>query len=47
MSTSREREIVITGLGIVSPIGIGADRFWQALVTGESGIRPVDLFDAS
>ncbi len=44
---SHPREIVITGVGIVSPIGIGCDAFWQALAAGESGIRPVDLFDAS
>jgi 3-oxoacyl-[acyl-carrier-protein] synthase II len=44
---SHSREIVITGVGVVSPIGIGCDAFWKALVAGESGIRPVDLFDAS
>jgi 3-oxoacyl-[acyl-carrier-protein] synthase II len=42
-----EREIVITGMGVVSPIGIGSDAFWQSLVSATSGIRPVDLFDAS
>jgi 3-oxoacyl-[acyl-carrier-protein] synthase II len=40
-------DIVITGLGVVSPIGIGADAYWQSLVEGTSGIRPVNLFDAS
>lgn len=44
---SHPREIVITGVGVVSPIGIGCDAFWNALAGGESGIRPVDLFDAS
>jgi 3-oxoacyl-[acyl-carrier-protein] synthase II len=44
---SSRREIVITGLGIVSPIGIGVDPFWDALAAGRSGIRLVDLFDAS
>jgi 3-oxoacyl-[acyl-carrier-protein] synthase II len=44
---SSQREIVITGLGIVSPIGIGVDPFWEALAAGRSGIRLVDLFDAS
>jgi 3-oxoacyl-[acyl-carrier-protein] synthase II len=44
---SGSREIVITGVGIVSPIGIGSEPFWESLVTGTSGIRPVDLFDAS
>lgn len=36
------RDIVITGLGVVSPIGIGSAAFWEALVAGQSGIRPVD-----
>lgn len=44
---SHPREIVITGVGVVSPIGIGCDAFWQSLATGNSGIRLVDLFDAS
>jgi 3-oxoacyl-[acyl-carrier-protein] synthase II len=44
---SHPREIVITGVGVVSPIGIGCEPFWQSLVTGRSGIRLVDLFDAS
>lgn len=41
------RDIVITGVGVVSPIGIGCDRFWDSLAAGQSGIRLVDLFDAS
>jgi 3-oxoacyl-[acyl-carrier-protein] synthase II len=40
-------EIVITGVGVVTPIGIGHGPFWDALVAGESGIRPLNLFDAS
>jgi 3-oxoacyl-[acyl-carrier-protein] synthase II len=44
---SHPRDIVITGLGVVSPIGIGTTSFWEALAAGTSGIRPVDLFDAS
>ena len=44
---SGSREIVITGVGVVSPIGIGCDRFWESLAAGTSGIRLVDLFDAS
>jgi len=44
---SHPRDIVITGLGVVSPIGIGCDAFWKAIAGGTSGIRPVDLFDAS
>jgi 3-oxoacyl-[acyl-carrier-protein] synthase II len=44
---SSPRDIVITGVGVVSPIGIGVDPFWAALAAGESGIRPINLFDAS
>jgi 3-oxoacyl-[acyl-carrier-protein] synthase II len=44
---SHPRDIVITGAGVVSPIGIGVDAFWNSLAAGRSGIRPVDLFDAS
>ena len=36
------KRIVITGMGAVTPIGIGADAYWQALVRGESGIAPVE-----
>ncbi|WON74946.1 beta-ketoacyl-ACP synthase II [Nitrosospira sp. Is2] len=39
--------IVVTGMGIVSPIGIGTEQFWTAAINGVSGIRPVTSFDAS
>jgi len=35
------REVVITGLGIVSPIGVGREQMWQAISTRTSGVRPV------
>jgi 3-oxoacyl-[acyl-carrier-protein] synthase II len=38
------RSAVVTGIGIVSPIGTGKDRFWSALKAGATGIRPVSLF---
>ena len=41
------RDIVITGVGVVSPNGIGGDAFWKSLAAGTSGIRPIDLFDSS
>ena len=41
------REVVITGVGVVSPIGIGCGPFWESLAAGSSGIRIVDLFDSS
>ena len=41
------KRVVVTGLGVVSPVGIGVERFWQALLAGESGISQVESFDTS
>lgn len=41
------REVVITGVGVVSPIGIGCDAFWESLVAGRSGVRPITSFDTT
>ncbi len=41
------RRVVVTGLGAVTPIGIGKDAFWQALLAGKSGIGPITRFDAA
>src|SRR6516225_10072268 len=41
------RRVVVTGLGLVSPVGIGVEASWSALVAGRSGIGPITLFDAS
>ncbi len=41
------RRVVITGLGVVAPNGIGKEPFWQACIAGQSGIRTVSRFDAS
>ncbi|HHV79325.1 MAG TPA: beta-ketoacyl-ACP synthase II [Firmicutes bacterium] len=41
------RRVVVTGIGVVSPVGTGKERFWQAVRRGESGIGPVTRFDAS
>ena len=40
-----EQEIVITGIGVVSPIGIGNEAFWASLVEGRSGVRRLEIFD--
>ena len=40
-------DIVITGIGVVSPIGVGREAFWESLISGTSGIRPLTGFDAS
>ncbi|MDD4894459.1 MAG: beta-ketoacyl-[acyl-carrier-protein] synthase family protein [Candidatus Omnitrophica bacterium] len=41
------KRIVITGLGIISSIGIGKDNFWNSLIEGKSGITQVTSFDTS
>ncbi len=42
-----KRRVVITGLGIVSPIGNGKDEYWQALKAGKTGVSEITSFDAS
>lgn len=40
-----ENRVVITGLGLVTPIGTGVQKFWQAAANGENGVRPLKIFD--
>lgn len=42
-----KRRVVITGIGVVSPVGIQIDPFWDSLKAGKSGITPVTHFDVS
>ena len=41
------RRVVVTGLGVVSPLGIGAESTWEGLLAGRSGAGPITLFDCS
>ena len=41
------RRVVITGLGVVAPNGLGREAFWSACVNGRSGVGPIRSFDAS
>ncbi|MBR9970230.1 beta-ketoacyl-ACP synthase II [Magnetospirillum sulfuroxidans] len=41
------RRVVVTGLGIVSPLGCGVENNWKRLINGESGIRAIEHFDVS
>lgn len=42
-----KRRVVVTGLGVISPVGNDIQSFWRALISGKSGIGPTTSFDAS
>ncbi|MDZ4383823.1 MAG: beta-ketoacyl-[acyl-carrier-protein] synthase family protein, partial [Thermodesulfovibrionia bacterium] len=42
-----KKRLVITGLGVIAPNGIGKEQFWTALKEGRSGIKPIKRFDTS
>lgn len=42
-----ERRVVITGLGVVSPVGNGKEKFWNNLLAGKPGVGPITQFDAT
>ena len=44
---ANERRIVVTGLGAVTPLGIGTDVYWNGLLAGRSGVNVVENFDCS
>ncbi len=41
------KRVVITGIGVISPVGIGIDTYWESLINGVSGVGSVTRFDAS
>jgi len=41
------RRVVVTGMGVVSPVGSGVEKAWSAICSGHSGIGPIERFDAS
>jgi 3-oxoacyl-[acyl-carrier-protein] synthase II len=41
------RRVVVTGIGIIGPSGVGKDAMWRMLLAGDSAVRPVEGFDAS
>ena len=42
-----ERRVVVTGMGVMTPIGNNPDEFWNALAAGRSGISRITAFDPS
>jgi len=47
MGFSYRNRVVVTGLGIIAPNGIGIDAFWESLIAGRSGIRRITRFDVT
>jgi 3-oxoacyl-[acyl-carrier-protein] synthase II len=45
--SARQRRVVVTGLGIVSPVGIGVSAAWDSIVNGRSGIEKITRFDCA
>ena len=44
---TQKHRVVVTGVGLVSPLGIGTAETWQGLLAGRSGAGTITLFDAS
>jgi 3-oxoacyl-[acyl-carrier-protein] synthase II len=42
-----KRRVVVTGLGVTTPLGVGLENVWQRIIAGESGVAPITRFDAS
>ena len=44
---NKKRRVVVTGIGLISPVGIGTEETWKSILAGQSGIAPITLFDST
>ncbi|MGH7906550.1 MAG: beta-ketoacyl-ACP synthase II [Candidatus Binataceae bacterium] len=47
MRPNSDRRVVVTGMGLVTPLGTGIDKNWEALMAGRSGVGPIDRFNVA
>lgn len=47
MESNMHRRVAVTGIGLVTPIGVGLEQNWTSLMEGKSGVGPITRFDAS
>lgn len=47
LSAMKERRVVVTGMGLVTPLAVGVDQTWQRLIAGQTGIGRISCFDPS
>jgi 3-oxoacyl-[acyl-carrier-protein] synthase II len=47
MSETQRKRVFVTGIGLVTPLGIGIEPFWTALTQGKTGVRRIERFDSS
>ena len=46
-NVDRDRRVVVTGLGLITPLGTGIQKNWEALMAGRSGVGPITRFDTT
>ncbi|MDZ4384732.1 MAG: beta-ketoacyl synthase N-terminal-like domain-containing protein, partial [Nitrospirota bacterium] len=46
-NSEKKRRVVITGMGVITSVGIGIDPFWKGLLSSASGVKKITHFDAT